>query len=1108
MFRIRPGVPAAALCAIAAVVPAAPAVAGSPPSPSEARERLQDGLRPAARAAARDLARAARPVTTADPADAAHIPGRVIVTFDDDATPAERRAAVRAAGGVIRGRLGTDDQVLVTLPAGTATGDARDALDRHPAVHAASLDHKVTLQAVPNDPLLGEQYGLHSPAAGGFASPDADIEAPSAWDVTTGSTGVTVAVLDTGMELSHPALAPQIAYNDGERGDGRERNGVDDDGNGYVDDWRGWNTGTDDNDPSPFAVGASNFHGTHVAGIIGARGNDGNTVTGVAQTVRLLPVQLQLGGIAGVYGGTLFIGDIATSDLLEGIRYAGVRGADIANLSLAVSPADGPQLQEAIAAYPQTLFVAAAGNAGSDNDVHPSPPCTLPLDNIICVGSTNDRGRISRYSNYGRTTVDLFAPGERYRSTTFHGETDEVSGTSMAAPVVAGAAALYKARFPQSTPAQITAALVDTADPLKGTAARSVGGGRLNLDRALRGAPPRPTATVAVTDGTLRYTGGGTTRHAATVFASGSELVVDARATLTAGAGCTAASATTVRCASSGVTALALTGGPADDRLVNDTDLPATIDGAGGDDTLLGGDAADTLLGSAGDDTLQGFDGGDTLRGGPGADTVTYAERDAAAFVRVSLDAQRNDGVSVEDDLVDGDIERVIGHIGPDELVGGPGADTLYGLGGDDLLSGEGGDDVLDGGQGTDRALYLTAPSGVTVNLGAAAPQASGGAGRDTIAAVEGVIGSAHADTLTGGAGEDVLDGFLGTDRLDGAGGADWFEAALASGISIDLRNTGPQPVGTTGSKTLIGIENVRGTSGADTLVGDDGDNVLAPGPGNDTVDGGGGRDTISYAPGGAIGEAPDGVTIDLATSAPQNTVRAGTETIRSIENVIDSPGNDTITGTTGANVVTLAGGAYDRVDGRGGGDVLTLASRRLTLRDATKIDASKVPAFGGSPTSPVIGAQGIWAIIGTAARDTFISGSGDELFLGGAGEDTASYAAAPSGVTVSLATSAPQQTGGGGRDSLWSIERLEGSRFADDLKGGARRTVITGHAGADRLTGGDASDFLRAIDGEADTLVCGAGPDWIMEDDGDQDTVDPSCEPPLRFSRERWLGR
>ncbi len=262
---------------------------------------------------------------------------------------------------------------LMSLTSVTADGVA-------PARETAAAFHGTALYS--QDPLTDQQSGLE------------DISAPAAWSVTTGSNDVVVAVVDSGIAFEHPDIASNIWTNPGETGGGRETNGRDDDRNGYVDDWRGWDWVTDDNRPADLSG-----HGTHTAGVIGADGNDGFGMAGVAWDVSLMPLR----ALDGVDNGD-------PDDVTAAFRYAIAAGADIVNASLAGTDMSS-ELLSVIQSAPDTLFVAAAGNEQANNDFTPSYPCNYQTSNLICVAATGFRGGLANFSNYGEASVDLAAPG-------------------------------------------------------------------------------------------------------------------------------------------------------------------------------------------------------------------------------------------------------------------------------------------------------------------------------------------------------------------------------------------------------------------------------------------------------------------------------------------------------------------------------------------------------------------------------------------------------------------------------------------------------------------------------------------------------------------------
>jgi subtilisin family serine protease len=334
--------------------------------------------------------------------------------------------------------------------------EAVEELERSDEVLYAEPDVLRSATLRPNDRRFDSQWGMQKAGL------------PGAWDRTTGSLGTSVGVLDSGIDFAHPDLAPNLWRNPGESGSGRETNGHDDDGNGFVDDWRGWDWVENDNAP-----GDPNGHGTHVAGTLGARGNDRRGVAGAAWRVGLVSLR-----VLDAYGA----GRI--SDSIAAYHYAARAQLPVINASLAGS--DFSQAEyDAIRAASGTLVVVAAGNDGRDNDVAGSYPCNQPLPNIVCVAASDQDDRLTDFSNYGRRSVDLAAPGAGIISTVPGGSWGYMSGTSMAAPHVAGTAALIRTLYPSASVAAVRAALLASVDSRQSLAGRTLTGGRLNADRAL-----------------------------------------------------------------------------------------------------------------------------------------------------------------------------------------------------------------------------------------------------------------------------------------------------------------------------------------------------------------------------------------------------------------------------------------------------------------------------------------------------------------------------------------------------------------------------------------------------------------------------------------------
>lgn len=334
-------------------------------------------------------------------AEAEYAPGQVIVQFAPRARGDVRADALAAVDGEQVDTLGRASTVLVEVGPGETVEQAVARLEAQPGVLSASPNWVIHGDAVPNDARFGELWGLANggQAVNGVAGvADADIDAPEAWDLTTGSSGVVVAVIDTGIAYDHPDLAGRIFTNPAEASGAP---GVDDDANGFIDDLHGWDFVGNDNDPRDL-----NGHGTHTAGTIGAAGNDGAGVTGVAQDVRILPLR-----ILGANNGGL------VSDSVKAINYARSIGARIVSGSYGGGPFTQAE-RDAIAAATNTLFVFSAGNNGRDNDKpevsasdRPNYPCAYDPATIVCVAATDQSDGLASFSNFGATTVDVGAPG-------------------------------------------------------------------------------------------------------------------------------------------------------------------------------------------------------------------------------------------------------------------------------------------------------------------------------------------------------------------------------------------------------------------------------------------------------------------------------------------------------------------------------------------------------------------------------------------------------------------------------------------------------------------------------------------------------------------------
>ncbi len=425
----------------------------------------------------------------------ASVPGEVLVQFRDGATSQERgRALGRINGeelenittGVMRAQ-GRGDLVLARFQPDLPAAAAMRALNDDPAVEFAEPNWIYTHQATSNDPYftngsLWGMYGATTSPANQYGS-----NAAAAWAANhTGSSAVYVGVIDEGIQYTHPDLDANIWTNPFDPVDG-----VDNDGNGYVDDVRGWDF--DGNNNTIYDGGSSgnqDDHGTHVAGTIGAERN-GAGVVGVNWSVTLIS-----GKFLGRRGGT-------TANAIRAVDYfTDLKTRHGLNIVATNNSWGGGGFSQALldainrAGNAGILFIAAAGNGGGDqvgdnNDTTASYPsnyqCTANgiYDCVIAVASITSTGARSSFSNYGATTVDLGAPGSGIYSTTAFNTYSSYSGTSMATPHVTGAAALYAAVHPGASAQQIRNALLSSTVATASLSGRTVTGGRLNVYAAL-----------------------------------------------------------------------------------------------------------------------------------------------------------------------------------------------------------------------------------------------------------------------------------------------------------------------------------------------------------------------------------------------------------------------------------------------------------------------------------------------------------------------------------------------------------------------------------------------------------------------------------------------
>ncbi len=419
------------------------------------------------------------------------VPGRLVVVWRHGAPDAAARSLSADLGATTTSAPSSDIDV-VQLPAGSSEAAAIRRYERSPLVRSAEPDRVASLLALPNDTHFDQQWALNNTGQSHIetnqglgtgkkrgGTPDADVDGPEAWAAQTLHNPTVVAVLDTGVDIKHPDLQNSLWTNPGET----PANGVDDDGNGFVDDVHGWDFGDHDKNPSP-SDGVENSHGTHVAGIVAAEQDNSTGVSGVCPDCQIMA--LRMGSASGLTLGR----EVAA------IHYAANNGADVINLSIGSpvwSKAERTAIQQA--GRKGVLVVAAAGNAGEDNDIAyypdpkhqawaPSYPASYSLSNILSVAASNDHDQYAYFSqcrgilpiwkcgfsSFGHDSVDVAAPGVDLLSTVKAGagktyrDYEFFDGTSMASPLAAGIAGLVLAENPSDTPVQVKNAVMNSVD--------------------------------------------------------------------------------------------------------------------------------------------------------------------------------------------------------------------------------------------------------------------------------------------------------------------------------------------------------------------------------------------------------------------------------------------------------------------------------------------------------------------------------------------------------------------------------------------------------------------------------------------------------------------
>ena len=321
---------------------------------------------------------------------------------------------------------------------------------------------------LPNDPLFGDQWALKNTGQSGGKS-DSDLRAVKAWLKTTGSSEIVIAVLDTGVDYTHPDLISNIWF----RPDNVPQ--YTDDELGTFDDYQGYNAADNNGDPMD-----DNGHGTHCAGIIGAEGDNDKGIAGINWQVEIMPLKF-LGRS----------GNGSTKDAIEAINYAIDRKKNGVNLRVISASWGSTMYSKALgdviraAGEEGILFVAAAGNSSTDNDKRPHYPSNYDLPNVISVAASDHNDDLASFSNFGIKTVHIAAPGRDILSTWLNDDYREASGTSMATPYVSGIAALVLASNPNLSVEQLRAKLLKSVDKVDSIKDKIESGGRINAAKAL-----------------------------------------------------------------------------------------------------------------------------------------------------------------------------------------------------------------------------------------------------------------------------------------------------------------------------------------------------------------------------------------------------------------------------------------------------------------------------------------------------------------------------------------------------------------------------------------------------------------------------------------------
>lgn len=1019
----------------------------------------------------------------------------ILVQFNLNATAAQKSAAIASVGGqiieTVRASDGEKGDLLLVKVNQPAADKVIEALSHNPVISFAENNWSVGVQLASNDPYytggnLWGMYGDQTSPSNAYGS-----QAGEAWAANhLGSTAVVIGDIDTGIDYTHIDLyqniwlnqreLPNFAFVDTDSDgfitfrdlnqsqnasfvsdfnnngridagdllqDTRYENGVDNDGNGYIDDLIGWDWVNNDNDPYD-----DNNHGTHTSGTIGATGFNGTGVIGVSPNVQLMALKFLSASGSGSTANA-----VRAQDYYTAASVANPSGEFIATSNSWGGGGYSQALMDSIigAARKDILFVAAAGNNSANTDTTANYPSnystltTVGYESVISVAAITSTGALASFSNYGASTVDLGAPGVSIYSTVAGGGYASYQGTSMATPHVAGALALYAAEHPDLSAAQLRDILLSSTVATASLSGKTVTGGRLNVDAMFDVivTDPTPQVYISANAASLNEGNSGTTSAGFTIGLSMAMTTVATIDWALAGSGTNPASLSDFTGATSGTITFqpGVTQQTIQVSIVGDTTIEPneqftiTLSNPSAGLSISQASATTTILNDEDDYSFDSTTTGVvTVNASPSTGIIDFAS-DADAF-KISLVAgtsylfNQNSTSSLDpylylynsafsllasNDDSNGTLNSQIaytatstgtfylgakgystsvgsysvnavsqttvnGTTGNDTLNGTFVSDTINGLAGNDILNGLNANDTLYGGDGND-----------ILNGGAGADTQDGGNGSDLY----------MIDTASDYTGDSIAD--------TGASGVDEVRFAATSASTLTLTSaftgieavkigTGTATAADTTATTAINVNasavtssglNLVGNAGSNTLTGTQFADVLDGGLGADTLNGGLGDDTyyvddladvVNEVGGGGIDTVNASVSFTLATTAA-----AGVENlVLTGAAAINGNGNalsNSITGNSAANVI----------DGGDGDDTL----------------------FGNAGNDTLIGGNG---------ADQISGGAGDDAIDGGAGSDTVRFDAAWSNIAYSYdATSAVFTFSGAaiGTDTVQNVE-------------------------------------------------------------------------------------